>query len=164
MSGIMCSPESPDLIFCPCSEEDLPLIVEASLALLSQVEREKGMDLSLLQQLLLRETLQELPDYTKVIRRGLLAGWYHLIQQSDHLELDDLNVLAPWRGQGLGSQVLQRVQAQARAAGLPLRCLVTRDNEAALRFYRRHGFRDVESPGDRYLLLAWGETPASPAK
>lgn len=50
------------------------------------------------------------------------------------------------RGNGIGSQLLTRVLAEAGAAGCLTVFLETeRPNEAARRFYRRHGFSREES-------------------
>ena len=149
----MYSPENPELF--PCTEDDVPMIVAASLHLLEEVQREKTLDLSVLGTLLVRETLRELPEYLKIIRSGQIMGWVHLVTAWDHLELDDLNIKPEFQNQGLGSWLLDQVKARAREAGLPIRCTVQADNEAALRFYRRHGFVIQEGPASPGLILQW---------
>jgi GNAT superfamily N-acetyltransferase len=55
--------------------------------------------------------------------------------------LEDLVVQPQRRNSGAGSALLQAAIAHARAAGcLRITLLADRTNEAALRFYRRHGF------------------------
>lgn len=55
--------------------------------------------------------------------------------------LEDLVVQPQRRNSGAGSILLQAAIAHARAAGcLRITLLTDRANEAALRFYRRHGF------------------------
>ena len=58
--------------------------------------------------------------------------------------LETLLVLPEARGSGIGSALLERVKAEVRSAGathLGLGVVVA--NEAAVRFYRRHGFEPV---------------------
>ena len=59
-------------------------------------------------------------------RRGLI---YHLAVATSH------------RGQGIGSLLLNEVEARLRAKGC-LKCylMVTPDNEEAMRYYERHGW------------------------
>ena len=63
--------------------------------------------------------------------------------------IDDLFIRAPFRGVGLGTRVLEAIEAECRALGLrALHLEVGRTNEPALALYRRQGFRD----NDRQLL------------
>ena len=70
----------------------------------------------------------------------------------------DLHIDAPWRGRGLGIGLLRAARDDhPRAAFFKLE--VTDDNEAARRFYRRHGFemhhdeRTFVLSGDDYRRL-----------
>jgi len=58
------------------------------------------------------------------------------------LRLEHLYLLPAECGQGLGSQVMRHIIAQADAAGLALRVGALRGSDAN-RFYRRHGFVQV---------------------
>ena len=65
-------------------------------------------------------------------------------------ELFSMHVMAPWRSQGIGTQLVDRFKAWAHDRGVAqLRVSAYTANEAALRFYRRHGF----SPLDTTLAL-----------
>jgi ribosomal protein S18 acetylase RimI-like enzyme len=57
------------------------------------------------------------------------AGW---------AEIDSLALLPEARGQGIGEQLLARVQAEA--GGRELRLFALAGNAGALRFYEREGF------------------------
>jgi ribosomal protein S18 acetylase RimI-like enzyme len=59
-----------------------------------------------------------------------------------------------YAGQGVGSQVLNRLEASARAAGIRRIVLNARDN--AVLFYRRHGYGIVR-PSDRLFehIVQW---------
>jgi GNAT superfamily N-acetyltransferase len=61
------------------------------------------------------------------------------------LELDELFVVAEFRGHGLGRSILGFVEAQAREFGAVVLSLETEpDNENAQAFYGRHGFTKLE--------------------
>lgn len=66
--------------------------------------------------------------------------------------LDELYLVAPYRGQGIGRRAVQFVLQEA--ARLDIRAVhleVERHNEAAKRIYREAGFKDH----DRHLMTAW---------
>lgn len=55
--------------------------------------------------------------------------------------IDELFVTAQARGEGVGAQAVALIKGWCRARGLrSLNIVVEHDNEAALRFYRRHGW------------------------
>ena len=59
-----------------------------------------------------------------------------------YVEADELYVTPEWRGRGIGGRLLDTLVAQAGNRGIE-RFLVyssSRDTDAILRFYRRHGF------------------------
>jgi GNAT superfamily N-acetyltransferase len=61
-------------------------------------------------------------------------------------ELFSMHVMAPWRGQGIGSRLVGRFRAWAGARGVgQLRVSAYTANEGALRFYRRHGFTSLDT-------------------
>jgi len=56
--------------------------------------------------------------------------------------VEDVVVAATWRGQGLGGRMLDQVAAWARDRGATrLQLVADRENEPALRFYDRRGWR-----------------------
>jgi GNAT superfamily N-acetyltransferase len=67
--------------------------------------------------------------------------------------LEDMVVRPQARGKGAGSQLLRAAIAFAQAQGCSRITLLTdRSNEAAMRFYRRHGFADSAMTPMRLLL------------
>ncbi len=85
------------------------------------------------------------------------VGHCYLSQAPDQHRLLDLTIASEFRGQGLGSAVLERLCATAAAAGVPLRLSVWQDNTGAIRLYRRLGFRADAADSDPtgYLGLRW---------
>ena len=73
---------------------------------------------------------------------GRRIGFYAVGPADGALRLDHLYLLPAECGQGLGSQVMRHIIAQADAAGLALRVGALRGSDAN-RFYRRHGFVQV---------------------
>ena len=73
---------------------------------------------------------------------GRAAGVLVLRRRPDHLYLDHLYVRPEVQGRGLGQWVMDRVKAEARARGLPIRLMALNGNRSN-DFYRRCGFRAV---------------------
>lgn len=76
-----------------------------------------------------------------------------------YAELYTLAVLPQWRGAGVGTALLDAVDAALTGAGIPsLTVAVMAHNDAAIRFYRRRGL----VPGEliMYRVGAGGEGPA----
>lgn len=71
---------------------------------------------------------------------GALAGGLYGATMWRWLLIDGLWVATPWRGQGLGRQLLGAAEAAARARGCQGAWLGTFDFQAR-GFYERHGYR-----------------------
>ena len=79
---------------------------------------------------------------------ALTFGWSIEYQGRDAF-VDDLYLRRDFRGRGLGTRVMEEVEAEARALGVQaLHLEVARDNRAGQALYFRRGFRD----NDRQLL------------
>jgi ribosomal protein S18 acetylase RimI-like enzyme len=71
-----------------------------------------------------------------------------------HVWLVKLYLLAEYRGQGIGSQVLQGVQASANAQGKPVTLRVLRVNKRAQALYAKHGFNVTEESAERLHMAS----------
>jgi len=91
---------------------------------------------------------------------------YSELEDPGSLYVSGLAVHAPYRGRGIGSELMDCVDGLALAKGLPRISLICFEgNERALRFYRRRGFREIArrpivphpslhySDGDALLLV-----------
>jgi ribosomal protein S18 acetylase RimI-like enzyme len=79
---------------------------------------------------------------------ALTFGWSIEYQGRDAF-VDDLYLRRDFRGRGIGTRVMEEVEAEARALGVQaLHLEVARDNRAGQALYFRRGFRD----NDRQLL------------
>ena len=69
--------------------------------------------------------------------------------------LDELYVVPPMRGRGIGTALLARTREDLRGRGCPeLHINVDEVDVDARRFYERHGFANVE-PGADYRILCY---------
>jgi GNAT superfamily N-acetyltransferase len=60
--------------------------------------------------------------------------------------LISMYVMPPWRGQSVGSRLVEQFTAWAKAKGAAqIRVTACSANEGAIRFYRRHGFTVLET-------------------
>lgn len=126
---------SADLGYETCRLEDLPLILKDSLALIQGVAKEQGLDLSLLEKALVIETQDQLPQYRKVSRQDQVLAYFRL-EGLDPVELDDFNVLAAFRNQGIGSAILEDLKQSHPQIIVRVR----KDHPRAINFYKNHGF------------------------
>src|SRR5262245_9927690 len=93
----------------------------------------------------------------KSIEHSLVFGLYHgdrqigfarvVTDRATFAYLADVYVLEAWRGRGLGSWLIETVQAHDELQGLRRWVLLTRDAHA---LYRRAGWTEVANP-DRYM-------------
>jgi len=82
-------------------------------------------------------------------RRGETVGTGALALCDGYGEVKSMFVAEAARGQGVAEALLARIEAEARANGLPLLRLETGDRlGAALRLYSRHGFERRGPFGD----------------
>jgi ribosomal protein S18 acetylase RimI-like enzyme len=69
---------------------------------------------------------------------------YAELEDHGSLYLSGLAVLALDRGQGIGARLLQATEARAGALALPRLSLICLEgNRGAMRFYARHGYREI---------------------
>lgn len=99
--------------------------------------------------------------YQVILVDGQPAGRLYVARWPDEIRIMDIALLPPFRGRGVGKRLLGDLQAEATAAGKPLRIHVERFNPA-LSLYARLGFRLVEDRGV-YLFLEWSPEGASSA-
>ena len=93
-------------------------------------------------------------EHRIVLRDGEPVGriWVH--RTADEIRLLDIAVLPEHRRRGVGTYLIRSLQADAKAAGVPLRHSVELDNRGARRLYERLGFAAIETHG-LHTLMEW---------
>jgi ribosomal protein S18 acetylase RimI-like enzyme len=84
---------------------------------------------------------------------GNPIGRLYLDHRSDEIRIVDIALLPEYRGQGIGSHYLGRIQSEAQEKGIPVRIHVENFNPA-MRLYLRLGYRQVDTNGV-YHLMEW---------
>ena len=96
--------------------------------------------------------LAELPVEI-VERAGVAIGYQIVVRHADHWFLDEVALIAPERGRGLGARLVTAITAAAHTHGLPVRLSVLEVNPAQ-RLYARLGFRVTRVEPPR-VKMAW---------
>src|SRR5688572_30348858 len=90
--------------------------------------------------------------FTQIIElEGVQIGIYVVERASDHVQLLQIFILPDYQRRGIGSRLIERLLAEARAAHLPLRLRVLRVNPA-FELYQRMGFKVVQETPERYFM------------
>jgi ribosomal protein S18 acetylase RimI-like enzyme len=86
---------------------------------------------------------------------GQPAGRLYVARKEEEIRIVDIALMPEFCNRGIGTTLLRGLQAEAAAAGKPLRIHVERFNPA-LRLYERLGFREIADRGV-YLFMEWAE-------
>jgi ribosomal protein S18 acetylase RimI-like enzyme len=87
---------------------------------------------------------------------GHQAGRLYVLRGDEEFRIIDIALLPEFCNRGIGTRLLKGLQAEAAAAGKPLRIHVERFNPA-LRLYERLGFQPIADRGV-YLFMEWRHT------
>jgi ribosomal protein S18 acetylase RimI-like enzyme len=96
--------------------------------------------------------------HSVVVVEGRDVGRVWIDRRPDETRLLDITIHPSQQNRGIGSIVMRWLQLQARDTPTLLRHSVYTTNEAALRFYRKHGFAVIEDFG-AYVLMEWRPEP-----
>ncbi|OCH95168.1 N-acetyltransferase NAT13 [Obba rivulosa] len=106
--------------------------------------------------------LPEAEDFCKLVYYndvpvGTICCRWETVNGETRLYLMTMGVLAPYRSRGVGSKALQHVLGAAMSHAKPkisaIYLHVQISNEAAKKFYERHGFREVAVHKDYYKKI-----------
>lgn len=86
-------------------------------------------------------------EYNVILYRGHPAGRLWIGRTPEQIRLLDIAILPEFQNQGIGAALLKSLLAESEQSGLPLRHMVFKLNTAALRFYGRFGFSQIEDVG-----------------
>ena len=135
-------------------ERAVPADVEAIFtmcrALIDRYEDLTSIDYDKVLQWVRRKIENCIGEYERIMADGALAGYVHFSRDGERMELDDLYILPAYRGQGIGTQVVQRCCGMTE---MPVYLYVFQKNEGAVRLYRRLGFEIIQTIGNsRYIM------------
>lgn len=88
-------------------------------------------------------------EYTRIYKDGTLCGFYRFHPDNDEYELDDFYLFEEYRGQGIGSAVLEKCLSKADKT---VYLYVFKRNDGAVRLYKKFGFEVREDLGLRYIM------------
>ena len=151
----------------PATEQDEPFLYQ--LYKLSRVEEfsttgisETHFDLVMRMQYSARKAAYEsnYPHARRIIIRadGVDAGQIWVFSDNTQYRVIDIAVAGEYRNQGIGTTLMKDLIAEARQAGVPLRCSVATNNPGSLRFHQRLGFRVVCSDEAYYQMEFAGDS------
>jgi ribosomal protein S18 acetylase RimI-like enzyme len=76
----------------------------------------------------------------------------NLYHNGDTALIEELIIMHPWRGQGLGSALLEELFARMKTTGcVEVSVSVLPDNQGAIRFYHSHGLVDEAIHLEKHL-------------
>jgi len=132
------------------SGADVEAIFALSKALIDQYEDVESIDYDKVLQWVRRKIEAQIGEYQRVLMDGSLAGYVHFHPDGERMELDDLYILPEYRGQGIGTAVVEKCCEETVK---PVYLYVFRRNEGAVRLYKRLGFEIVQEVGSsRYIM------------
>lgn len=100
-----------------------------------------------------------LSDFLVIEHEGTKIGRFYLLREPRHFLIVDIALLPAWRGQGLGSALLEATKnlaIESDAEGVDLH--VDERNIAARQLYLRQGFRETKQEGP-YIGMRWMRQP-----
>lgn len=138
------------LTFLPAQPEDVEVLFRLNKELIDKYEDLSAIDYPKVLDWVRRNLERNLPAFTRVMQDGVLTAYYCLTSSDGKRELDSLFVLPPFRGQGIGTEILKKCLSESP---VPVFLYVFRKNTGALALYERLGFRVVKEAGKtRYIM------------
>ena len=133
--------------FVKAEQRDLPLLFALNRELIEHYEDLTTIDLPRVLHWVEQNLEAHLGDFRRILYDGDLAGFFCL---SDG-ELDSLFILPPFRGRGIGTQVIRYCQENAPS----LLLYVFKKNTGAVNLYHRMGFQITKEAGTTRYIMEW---------
>lgn len=130
-----------NLEYTCCQENDIDTIFLFSKELIDLYEDKNLIDYEKVLNWVRRKIAGNIASYTRVQMDGKIVAYFHLEDQVEQVELDDLYVLPQFRGRGIGKKVLEKVFDITEK---PIFLYVFKGNAGAISLYERMGFQVTE--------------------
>ena len=144
-----------NLQYVPADKTDLDVLFELNRSLIEQYEDPSSIDFDEVLVWVRRKLTKRLSEYRAVILNGSKVGYFRLCEgEENSLEIDDLYVLTPYQGQGIGSEIVQHCIDESERLQRPLMLYVFTANAGAVRLYEKMGFvlKEIVSPTRKILI------------
>ena len=96
-------------------------------------------------------------EYLMILEGNQPIGRLYVDRSSDEIRIIDIAILPAYRGQGIGSSLLQQILAEGQYSRKSVRIHVEHNNRA-LKLYQRLGFQKKSENGV-YFLMEWTPIP-----
>lgn len=139
-----------DLTYAPASSDDVPEIFAFAEELILRYEDPQAIDVSRALQWTGWKIENHIAEYSRVYYNGEKAGFFRFAPCEIGMELDDLYILPPFRGRGIGTAVVKHCISQTPG---PIELYVFTQNTGALGLYRRLGFEITQQVSKTRCIL-----------
>lgn len=139
-----------EIFFRKATIEDTDSIFLANKKLIDDYENISQIDYEKVLDWVHKKIQTKIDEYTVLMYRDDIVGFFRLNVQPDVNELDDLYLFEKYRNQGLGTHLIQRCIEQSDKN---LILYVFIKNQAAIKLYQRLGFKIVQNiKNSRYIM------------
>lgn len=148
-----------DVTFRPATEKDLEFLRALRLATMREVVlrhrpwREEEQD---------QRVMAHFDSGRIILREGREIGLLKVVREADHFHLVQIQLLPDFQGRGIGTAIIQSLQEECGALGLPIVLEVYLSNRS-IDLYSRLGFAIVERV-DRFCTMRWQRKINQPNK
>lgn len=85
---------------------------------------------------------------------GLIVGYVQFCNDGKGIYVQNIALITNYQRKGIGTRLIEQLQAKAAANGVPLELGVFRTNAPAQRFYERLGFKKT-CDTDTHIQMSW---------
>lgn len=140
------------LTFQSAQSLDATVIFEQARELIERYEDPDLVDIPRVLSWMENKISTQISQYTRVLRNGETVAYFRLDESQNPAELDDFYVLPPYRGQGIGSEILEMLLSSLKN---PIFLYVFKENLPAVRLYEKFGFVHREDVSKTRCVLAY---------